>query len=98
MTDSRLQRGAHVRYITDDGSYSPVWELLCDATERKPHELAAGLRDSGPYYELHIRHVTAGTYDDSAVGDEGLMLSRLGEIEHLGQAGNPDRGCGGNHR
>lgn len=94
--NTKLVRGDRVRHIAEDGS-SPVWELMCDATEMRPDQLDRSLHGGDPYWGLHIRHVTAGTYDKSAVGDEGWMLVRLAAVEYIGRAGNPDGACDGRH-
>lgn len=88
--DTKLQRGDQIRMRPDhDWPNDPppaVWELLCDPT------LAA----DGQWL-LHIRWVTAGTCDNSAVGDEGLMLVRLDKIDHVTRDANPDYSCEGDH-
>ncbi len=88
--DTRLQRGDRIRMRPDpDWPKDPpsgIWEVLCEPT----------LSPEG-YWNLHIRWVTAGTSDSSAVGDEGFMGVSMDQIDYVARADCPDRSCDGGH-
>jgi hypothetical protein len=88
--DTRLRRGDRLRFVAPDGSAQPVWELVCDPTPEPPNELL----EPG-HWNLHVRYVTPGTSDNSAVGDTAFMLARMDELEFVARAAGPDYGCPG---
>lgn len=90
--DTRLHRGDRVRTAPAEGwpHPGPIWELLCDPTPEPPNELL----EPG-HWNLHVRYVTAGTSDRSAVGDTAFMLVRMDELEFVARAAEPDYTCPG---
>jgi hypothetical protein len=91
--DTRLTRGDRVRCLPDPAwpdAPQPIWELLCDPTLEPPNA-----RLEPGHWNLHIRYVTPGTSDNSAVGDTSYMLVRMDEIEFVARAAEPDVTCEG---
>lgn len=88
--DTRLQRGDRIRMRPDpdwpNDPPEPIWEVLCE-----PYLAPEG------HWNLHIRYVTAGTCDNSAVGDTDFMGVRMDQIDYIARADSPDRSCDGEH-
>lgn len=92
--DTRLFRGdrVHTRPDEDWPHPGPIWELLCDPVLVPPND-----RLEPGNWNLHIRYVTPGTCDNSAVGDIDFMLARTDELEFVAHASRPDETCEGGH-
>jgi hypothetical protein len=97
--DTRLFRGDRVRTLPDPewpgDEPGPVWELLCDAVPLDSVPNFDPQYYGQDLWQLHIRHVTAGTYDGSAVGDTGFFSVRMDKVEFVSRAANPDTSCPG---
>jgi hypothetical protein len=93
--DTRLRRGDRVRTAPTEGwpHPGPIWELVCDPrfADDDPR-LNPRLRSTGQWF-LHVRYVTAGTCDNSAVGDEDQMMASMNELEFISRATNPGKPC-----
>lgn len=97
--DTRLFRGDRVRCLPDpdwpglDAPPDGIWELVCDARPADDNpNLDPQLRGTGLWH-LHIRWVTPGQGDYSAVGDQGSMGVRMDQLEFVSRAAEPGKPC-----